>query len=184
MKVASRAFLQTSLSLGLAASRTVSAELASNKCTLNPLRGLQPFAYSSTSTANMTHLAPVISISHGGGPMPILGDPSHAAITHSLKTRVPQILKLGTPEQPRAIVLVTAHWSTNKATISSGKKHELYYDYSGFPAEAYSLRYDAPGSPEVAEMVRRALEEGGVGSEKDGTRGMPHFLMKCTSSTR
>lgn len=119
----------------------------------------------------MTRLAPVISISHGGGPMPILGDPSQAAIAHSLKTRVPQILKLGTPEQPRAIVLVTAHWSTDKVAISSGNKHELYYDYYGFPDEAYSLKYDAPGSPEVAEMVRRELEKAGLQSKKDGTRG-------------
>ncbi|KAJ4288644.1 hypothetical protein N0V90_011881 [Kalmusia sp. IMI 367209] len=122
----------------------------------------------------MTRLAPVISISHGGGPMPILGDPSQAALTHSMKTRVPQILKLGTPEQPKAIVLVTAHWSTDTVTISSGEKHDLYYDYSGFPAEAYRLRYDAPGSPEVAEKVRRALEEAGLQSKKDAKRGWDH----------
>jgi len=160
--------------------RTVSAELSLKNLTLNPLHGLQqlPLAfYSSGSVTNMTRLAPVISISHGGGPMPILGDPSQAAITHSLKTRVPQILKLGTPEEPRAIVLVTAHWSTEKVAISSGKRHELYYDYSGFPDEAYSLKYDAPGSPEVAEMVRRALEESGLGSKKDGTRGMSLSLV-------
>jgi hypothetical protein len=154
---------------------TVSAEPSLKNLTLNPLRGLQQLPlsfYSSSSAPNMTRLAPVISISHGGGPMPILGDPSHAAITHSLKNRVPKILKLGTPEEPRAIVLVTAHWNTEEVKISSGEKHDLYYDYGGFPAEAYSLKYDAPGSPEVAEMVRRALEEHGIGSKKDGTRGM------------
>ena len=103
--------------------------------------------------------------------MPILGDPSQAKLTHSMKTRVPKILKLGTPEQPRAIVLVTAHWSTEEVTISSGEKPELYYDYYGFPDEAYSLRYDAPGSPEVAELVRRQLEEAGIRGVKDSKRG-------------
>jgi len=119
----------------------------------------------------MSRIAPVISISHGGGPMPILGDPSQAKLTHSMKTRVPKILKLGTPEQPKAIILVTAHWSTDEVTISSGEKPELYYDYYGFPDEAYTLRYDAPGSPEIAELVRRQLEEAGIPAKKDNTRG-------------
>ncbi|KAL1592241.1 hypothetical protein SLS60_011318 [Paraconiothyrium brasiliense] len=146
---------------------------------LNPLRGIQQFPLSlyfnaAKDAGNMTRRAPVISVSHGGGPMPILGDPSQATLTHSMKTRVPKILKLGTPEQPRAIVLVTAHWSEDVVGISSGEKHELLYDYYGFPDEAYSLKYDAPGSPEIAELVRRQLEEAGLKSKKDGKRGWDH----------
>ncbi|KAF2265171.1 Extradiol ring-cleavage dioxygenase, class III enzyme, subunit B [Lojkania enalia] len=133
-----------------------------------------PLSLFSSSSANMTRRAPVISIAHGGGPMPILGDPSQAQLTHSMKTRVPQILKLGTDEAPRAIVLVTAHWSTEEVTVSSGAKHELYYDYYGFPPESYELKYDAPGSPEVAGMVETVLREAGVGCRKDGTRGWDH----------
>jgi len=155
--------------------RTSAALVFHQNYTLNPLQSLQQLPLSSYSTLlepNMTRLAPVISLSHGGGPMPILGDPSHKALTHSMRTRVPQILKLGTPEQPRAIVVVTAHWTTEKPTISSAAKHSLYYDYNGFPPESYSLKYDAPGSPEVAEMVRRAFEEVGVASRKDEQRGM------------
>ncbi|KAF1976154.1 Extradiol ring-cleavage dioxygenase, class III enzyme, subunit B [Bimuria novae-zelandiae CBS 107.79] len=154
-----------------------SAFSTSQNSTLNPLRGIQQFPlafYSTTTISNMTRLAPVICISHGGGPLPLLGDPSQAQLTHSLKTRVPKILKLGTPEQPKAIVLVTAHWSTTDVTISSGEKPALYYDYHGFPDEAYRLRYDAPGSPEVAELVRRQLEEAGIKGRKDATRGWDH----------
>jgi aromatic ring-opening dioxygenase catalytic subunit (LigB family) len=136
-----------------------SAELSNSNTTINPLQGIQQFPISSYS-GNMTRVAPVISLSHGGGPMPLLGDPSHAAITKSLKTKVPRILKLGTPEAPKAIVLVTAHWSTSKVTVSSGSKHELLYDYYGFPPESYEIKHDAPGSPEVAEEVaKRTLNE-------------------------
>jgi aromatic ring-opening dioxygenase catalytic subunit (LigB family) len=103
--------------------------------------------------------------------MPILGDPTQAEITKSLRTRVPRILKLGTPEEPRAIVLVTAHWNTNTVTVSSGAKHELYYDYYGFPNEAYNLKYDAPGSPEVAGLVEKALKEEGIPVKLDAKRG-------------
>jgi aromatic ring-opening dioxygenase catalytic subunit (LigB family) len=142
------------------------ADLSPSNTTFNP-----PKAFQQSFSANMTRLAPVISLSHGGGPMPLLGDPSQAAITNSLKTKVPKILKLGTPEAPRGIVLVTAHWSTDKVTISSGKKHELFYDYYGFPPEAYQIKHDAPGSPEVASEVEKALKEAGVQCEMDDERG-------------
>lgn len=108
--------------------------------------------------------------------MPLLGDPSHAAITKSLKTKVPKILKLGTAEAPKAIILVTAHWSTDKVTISSGSKPGLLYDYHGFPPESYQIKHDAPGSPEVAALVEKALNESGVECEKDSERGEQNLL--------
>lgn len=134
----------------------------------------QPFHFlGNTSASGTMPRAPVLSISHGGGPLPILGDPSHKAIVHSLSTRAPKILRLGTADAPRAIVLVTAHWSERNPTISNGKKHKLEFDYYGFPDEAYKLRYDAPGSPEVAEEVFKVLEQAGMKPEMDEERGMP-----------
>lgn len=161
--------------------RPVAATAAAENTTFNPLAGIQQFPISSYSSGNMTRLAPVLSISHGGGPMPVLGDPSHAHITKSLQTKVPQILKLGTPDAPRAIVLVTAHWSTDKVRISSGARHELLYDYYGFPDEAYKIKHDAPGSPEVAGEVERALKEAGIDCVKDAQRGTP---CPCSPSIR
>lgn len=107
------------------------------------------------------------------GPMPLLGDPGHKDIIKSLSQRVPKILKLGTPDAPRAIVVVTAHWSEDRPTISSGKKHSLYYDYGGFPAATYKLKYDAPGSPEVAEEVRQAFAKAGLDPVMNDKRGTP-----------
>lgn len=127
----------------------------------------------STASPNMTR-ASVIALSHGGGPMPVLGDPSHKAIVRSLKERVPKVLKLDTPERPRAIVLVTAHWSERNPTISSARKHALYYDYYGFPPETYNLKYDAPGSPEVAQELYHALQEVGFDPQLDDERGWDH----------
>lgn len=106
--------------------------------------------------------------------MPLLGDPGHREITKSLKTKVPKVLKLGTPEAPKAILLVTAHWSTNKVTVSSGSKHDLLYDYYGFPPESYEIKHDAPGSPEIAGEVIKALKEAGIECGKDGERGWDH----------
>lgn len=106
--------------------------------------------------------------------MPVLGDPGHKHIVKSLKERVPAILKLGGPDAPRAIVVVTAHWSEAHPTISSGSSHPLYYDYGGFPREAYSLKYPAPGSPEVAKEVKKALEGAGFQPVLNEKRGWDH----------
>ncbi|KAM5353891.1 hypothetical protein ACJ41O_000541 [Fusarium nematophilum] len=122
----------------------------------------------------MSKVGPIIALSHGGGPMPVLGDPGHEDIIYSLKNRVPKLLKLGTPDQPRAIVLVTAHWSTDKPTISSGASHRLLYDYYGFPRESYSLKYPAPGHPEIAHEIADALRNEGLTPELDDERGWDH----------
>jgi aromatic ring-opening dioxygenase catalytic subunit (LigB family) len=115
--------------------------------------------------------APVISVCHGGGPLPIMGDPEHAELIKSMSEKVPKILGLGTPNAPRAIVLITAHWSERRPTISNGKKHSLYFDYGGFPKEAYEFKYDAPGSPEVAKEVFDLLEKAGMNPAMDSHRG-------------
>lgn len=107
--------------------------------------------------------------------MPLLDDPMHKDIIYSLKNRVPKILRLGTPQAPRAIVLVTAHWSEQVPTISNADKHKLYYDYGGFPPETYKLKYDAPGSPAVAKEVFGTLQKAGLKPDTDGERGSLYY---------
>lgn len=142
------------------------------------LRANQPVCSIKQTDQYHSMPAPVISVCHGGGPMPVLGDPGHAALIKSMTERVPKILGLGTSNAPRAIVLVTAHWSESRPTISNGSKHKLYYDYGGFPPESYKLKYDAPGSPAVAKEVYDALESVGMHPEMDSERGNVTPLMR------
>jgi aromatic ring-opening dioxygenase catalytic subunit (LigB family) len=107
--------------------------------------------------------------------MPLLNDVKHKEIISSLRTRVPKILNLdSSSSRPRAIVVVTAHWSTNEPTISSGASPQLFYDYYGFPPETYELKYDAPGNPEVAHEIAAALKDVGFTPELDDERGWDH----------
>ncbi|KAH6689924.1 Extradiol ring-cleavage dioxygenase, class III enzyme, subunit B [Leptodontidium sp. MPI-SDFR-AT-0119] len=110
--------------------------------------------YEQKSMSAIMARAASIAICHGGGPLPLMGDPGSAEIAKSLRTKVPELLRLGTPNKPRAIVIVTAHWSERKPTISNGQKNDF-----------------APGSPEVAQEVFDALQSAAMEPVMDSKRG-------------
>ena len=76
-------------------------------------------------------LSPVLYVPHGGGPLPLLGDKKHEKMVSFLNEIVH---KLG---EPSAIVVISAHWEENQATVTAGSHPELIYDYFGFPHQAY-----------------------------------------------
>ncbi|RKT45535.1 DODA-type extradiol aromatic ring-opening family dioxygenase [Thiocapsa rosea] len=51
------------------------------------------------------------------------------------------------PARPRAIVVVSAHWLAPVFGVTANARPDLIYDYAGFPAHTYALRYPAPGEP-------------------------------------
>ena len=59
-------------------------------------------------------------------------------------------------------------------TITSGAKPSLIYDYSGFPADAYHIRYPAPGAPELASRIGQLLKDNGIQARLDDQRGFDH----------
>ncbi len=115
-------------------------------------------------------LSPVLYLPHGGGPLPILGDKGHEEMVAFLKEIV---IKLG---EPSAIVVISAHWEEEQATITSGNNPEIIYDYYGFPAEAYTIQYAAPGNPALAEEIYALLMASGIPARLDEQRGFDHGL--------
>jgi aromatic ring-opening dioxygenase catalytic subunit (LigB family) len=114
-------------------------------------------------------------VPHGGGPMPLTGDPSHEPLIAFLTKKARQLINLDNKEErPKAIILVTAHWEERQPTISSGEKHDLYFDYYGFPKEAYQYTYPAPGSPTIANKVFNLLKNAGFSPKLDTKRGWDH----------
>ncbi len=96
---------------------------------------------------------PTLFLPHGGGPMPLLGDSSQAALVKHLRG-----VKASLPARPKAILLATAHWEgRSKVTVSTNAAPGMLFDYYGFPPEAYEFKYPAPGSPEVAARVLELL---------------------------
>jgi aromatic ring-opening dioxygenase catalytic subunit (LigB family) len=72
------------------------------------------------------------------------------------------------------VLMVSGHWEAEVPTVQSGEAPGMVYDYSGFPAHTYSIRYAAPGAPQVAERVKALLEAAGIAAALDPRRGYDH----------
>jgi aromatic ring-opening dioxygenase catalytic subunit (LigB family) len=118
----------------------------------------------------MKHNTQAIFISHGGGPMPLLGDKGHEEMVISLKKLAKTLPK------PKAIIVISAHWEASVATITSATHPELIYDYYGFPKESYEIGYPCHGAPDLANDIFTALTGSGIESKLDATRGFDHGL--------
>lgn len=114
--------------------------------------------------------AQIIYFSHGGGPLPILGDPGHLAMVAFMKA-LPEKLR-----RPKAALVISAHWEEDKATLIGAGRPPMLYDYYGFPKEAYEVSYPAPGSPSLARQIVEMLGSNGVPAAIDPKRGFDHGL--------
>ncbi|MGF2736822.1 DODA-type extradiol aromatic ring-opening family dioxygenase [Marinobacter sp. DUT-1] len=112
----------------------------------------------------------VLFISHGGGPMPLLGDPGHREMVERLTEMA------GKLRRPSAILVISAHWEESVPTITSGTNPSLIYDYYGFPPESYDIQYPCPGEPTLAGQVHAALGNAGIPARLDDHRGFDHGL--------
>jgi aromatic ring-opening dioxygenase catalytic subunit (LigB family) len=124
------------------------------------------------SDVNRKMRLPTYFISHGGGPWPWLKEGMRGAydkLETSLK-ELPREIAM----TPRAILAVSGHWEENDFTVMSGATPPMLYDYSGFPEHTYRIKYDAPGSPQVARRVQELLAAAGHGTRLDAARGFDH----------
>jgi aromatic ring-opening dioxygenase catalytic subunit (LigB family) len=118
----------------------------------------------------MNNRATVIFIPHGGGPLPLLGEPGHAGLNRFLQDWPAPIAK------PDAIIVISAHWEEPVVSITAAAAPALLFDYYGFPAEAYEYQYPAPGNPALATRVQDLLRQAGIEAKLDARRGFDHGL--------
>ncbi len=91
---------------------------------------------------------PSLYISHGAPPT--LTDPVWMDQLHSWARRLPR---------PRAILIVSAHWESDGLGITSTVPTELVYDFGGFEALFYRMRYDTPEAGGLARQVLDVLPD-------------------------
>ncbi|RKG35623.1 dioxygenase [Acinetobacter guerrae] len=117
---------------------------------------------------------PVFFVSHGGGPWPWMPDylnTVYANLAQSLGDLLDSVLV-----RPKAILMISAHWETPEFTVQTALQPDMIYDYGGFPAHTYQVRYESSGSPELAERVVALLEQANIAVATDAQRGYDHGM--------
>ena len=118
----------------------------------------------------MANQTQIVYFSHGGGPLPILGDASHKAMVDFM-LQLPSRLR-----KPDAILVISAHWEESTATLLAAHAPSMFYDYYGFPDKAYEITYPAPGNPELADRIAGLLNQNNISARIDPDRGFDHGL--------
>lgn len=112
--------------------------------------------------------AQIVYFSHGGGPLPILGDASHKAMVDFM-AELPSQLR-----RPEAILVFSAHWEESAVTLLGAPNPPMFYDYYGFPEQAYEITYPAPGNPGLADRIAGLLKRQNIPARIDPQRGYDH----------
>ena len=111
----------------------------------------------------MTRL-PTLFVSHGS-PMHAVDPGGAGRAWRALADALPK---------PRAILIASAHWETSLPMLTGGSRLETIHDFGGFPDELYRIRYDAPGSPELAQEGAELLRAAGMSASINACRGIDH----------
>lgn len=115
----------------------------------------------------------VLFITHGGGPWPTLSFPGmdetdRAAMLSHFKS-IDTLL-----ESPKALIVVSAHWETEVISVNTHPTPNLYFDYHGFPEEAYHFSWPAKNDLPLAKTVLNTIQQAGIPATKNDTRGFDH----------
>ncbi len=109
-------------------------------------------------------MLPVFFLSHGS-PMHALDAGAAGASWAVLAASAPR---------PTAVLIITAHWTTELPMLSGHAQPPMIYDFGGFPDALYRIKYAAPGSPTVAARAHALLHAAGITAAIDGSRGFDH----------
>ncbi len=90
---------------------------------------------------------PAIFFGHGS-PMNALEDNRYTKEWHALAQRFPR---------PKAILAVSAHWTTRGTAVTAMAAPPTIHDFGGFPQALFDVRYPAPGDPALAARVTALL---------------------------
>jgi aromatic ring-opening dioxygenase catalytic subunit (LigB family) len=77
-------------------------------------------------------------------------------------------------DEPRAVLVVSGHWTESQLAITSNPQPSMVYDYSGFPPYTYQVQYPSPGHPELAARTQTLLKDAGFAASLDPVQGYDH----------
>lgn len=96
---------------------------------------------------------PVLFVSHGS-PFDIAKSPAE----HPYWARLRELGdSLRSHYSIQSVVVFSAHWVTRGTWVDNSPNPRQIYDYSGFPPECYTPKYQPPGNPVLAEQIAQML---------------------------
>jgi len=95
-------------------------------------------------SSHKDEIMPAIFVGHGN-PMLAISENRYSQTWRVLGKTLPQ---------PRAILSISAHWTTPGQVCVTGMAHpQTIHDFSGFPEALYAQHYPAPGAPTIAKEI-------------------------------
>ncbi|HVI51821.1 MAG TPA: class III extradiol ring-cleavage dioxygenase [Candidatus Sulfotelmatobacter sp.] len=78
--------------------------------------------------------------------------------------------------KPKAVIAVSAHWTTRSVAVGAAIAPETIHDFYGFPDFLYQKRYPAKGAPDLAARAADLL-----GADLIGDQGLDHGIWTVMS---
>ncbi len=107
-------------------------------------------------------LMPVLFVGHGS-PMNAIEDNEFSQRWRKIGEEIPQ---------PKAVVVVSAHWLTRGTQVTAMNFPKTIHDFGGFPQALFDVHYPAPGNPELANEIKKLIQNPVV--ELDHDWGLDH----------
>lgn len=105
---------------------------------------------------------PAVFFGHGN-PMYAIQDNPYTKTWQQLGASLPR---------PKAILVVSAHWTTRGTAVTAMAAPRTIHDFGGFPQALFDVQYPAPGDTALAGRVRDLLAPLGV--HLDHSWGLDH----------
>lgn len=77
-------------------------------------------------------------------------------------------------EKPSAIVMISSLWRNSEQSVSAIKKHEVSYNFTCCPKEAYSIAYPASGDIDLSDRILTLLSKVGIFAEFEENRPLDY----------
>ena len=78
--------------------------------------------------------------------------------------------------RPKAILAISAHTAARAPVLLAAPRHEAVYDFGNFDPKLFTLRYDVPGAPALAERAAALLRAAGVAVHVLTEGGLDHGI--------